>query len=84
MPSTHPNRCRAARFALTLAPLVLLLPAALAAQARTSEAFVPDVTVIYLGSVSNWGTSGGVRAYSVGTTSCNVGSSPVAWCDSAV
>ena len=23
----------------------------------------------------------GVRAYSVGTTSCNVGATPVAWCD---
>ena len=41
----------------------------------------PDVTVISLGSTSNWGSANGVRAYSVGTTSCNIGGAPVAWCD---
>ena len=39
----------------------------------------PDVTVIYLGSTSNWGSNGsGIRAYSVGTTSCNVVDRPTA------
>jgi hypothetical protein len=41
----------------------------------------PDVTVISLGSTSNWGSANGVRAYSVGTTSSNIGGAPVAWCD---
>jgi hypothetical protein len=41
----------------------------------------PDVTVIYLPSVQNYGAVSGVRAYAVGTTSCNVGTTPVAWCN---
>ncbi len=46
----------------------------------------PDVTVIYLTDVSNYtpgGSEGGYRGYSLGTTSCNVGTEPVAWCDDA-
>jgi len=75
------NRMRAQRFALALVPLVLLLPASLAAQAETPSTIGPDVTVINLPDTSNWGASGGIRAYSVGTTSCNIGDAPVAWCD---
>ncbi|MEO7793162.1 MAG: hypothetical protein ABIV06_00200, partial [Thermoanaerobaculia bacterium] len=41
----------------------------------------PDVTIINLPDTMNWGVSGGIRAYSVGTTSCNIGDKPVAWCD---
>ncbi len=42
----------------------------------------PDVTVIYLTDVDNYTSGGGsVRAYALGTTSCNVGTEPVAWCD---
>ncbi len=41
----------------------------------------PDVTVIYLGSVNHYGDTAGVHSYSVGTTSCNVGSQPLWWCD---
>ncbi|MGH9465126.1 MAG: hypothetical protein ACRD0X_05730, partial [Thermoanaerobaculia bacterium] len=44
----------------------------------------PDVTVIYLTDVSHYTSGGAVdgkRAYSLGTTSCNVGDEPVAWCD---
>ncbi len=69
------------------APLLLvaavLLAAPVFAQQETPQALGPDVTVITLGSTSNWGADGGIRAYSVGTTSCNVGDSPVAWCDAA-
>lgn len=43
----------------------------------------PDVTVIYLPSVSNNGAVGGIRGYAVGTTSCNVGNEPVWWCNDA-
>ena len=92
------RRRRRGHLTLALAPLALLLPVGLvvrAAQAAPAPsaspaprvdaptAFAPDVTVIYLGSTSNWGAAGGVRAYSVGTTSCNIGNAPVAWCDSS-
>lgn len=59
-------------FALGLAALV----------AATTDATVgADVTVIYLTSPMNHGASGGVRGYSIGTTSCNVGDKPLWWCD---
>ncbi|MEZ5314325.1 MAG: hypothetical protein R2862_12135 [Thermoanaerobaculia bacterium] len=61
----------------TLAVLAMLIALPLAATVG------PDVTVITLGSTSNWGAVGGIRAYSVGTTSCNIGDQPVAWCDAA-
>lgn len=41
----------------------------------------PDVTVITLDSTRNYGASGGIRGYSVGTTSCNIGTEPLWWCD---
>lgn len=43
----------------------------------------PDVTVIYLPSVSHYTDSSapGIHAYAVGTTSCNIGNQPLWWCD---
>jgi hypothetical protein len=41
----------------------------------------PDVTVSVLTDVTNWGATSGIRGYSVGTTSCNIGNAPVNWCD---
>ena len=41
----------------------------------------PDVTVYDLSDTSNYGVSGGIRGYSVGTTSCNIGNQPLNWCD---
>ncbi len=41
----------------------------------------PDVTVFSLPAAFNWGSSGGVRGYSIGTTSCNIGDAPLNWCD---
>lgn len=41
----------------------------------------PDVTVYSLSGFSNYGAVGGVRAYALGTTSCNIGDVPVNWCD---
>jgi hypothetical protein len=83
MPSTRPTRTHVTLALLALSASTLLVQARLAAQDESPSIAGPDVTVIYLGSTSNWGSSGGVRAYSVGTTSCNVGATPVAWCDSA-
>lgn len=45
-----------------------------------SAAFAgPDVIVADLPNTSNYGASGGVRAYSVGTTSCNIGDFELLW-----
>ena len=71
------------RIALAAA-LACLVAGGMALWSHTAEAgsVGPDVTVIYLGSfVSNWGSSGGMRGYSIGTTSCNVGDTPLWWCD---
>ncbi len=43
----------------------------------------PDVTVFNLQSTSNYGSSGGFRGYSIGTTSCNIGDTPLWWCNDA-
>ncbi len=39
----------------------------------------PDVIVGDLPATSNWGAVGGIRAYSVGTTSCNIGDTNLDW-----
>lgn len=41
----------------------------------------PDVTVFALNGMINYGAAGGIRGYSVGTTSCNVGDTPLSWCN---
>jgi hypothetical protein len=41
----------------------------------------PDVTIYDLSGTTNYGTAGGIRGYSVGTTSCNIGDTPLNWCD---
>lgn len=42
----------------------------------------PDVVVFELPGTYNWGADGGLRAYSVGTTSCNRGDVPLDWISS--
>ncbi len=66
------------RVAFVLGVLVVLTAAI--AVATTSG---PDVTVITVSGSSNYGLSGDslYRGYSIGATSCNVGSQPVWWCD---
>ncbi len=64
--------------AFALAGAAIAGSAPLAAQTPTSG---PDVTVIDLTDIGNYGSSGGFRGYSVGTNSCNVGNQPVNWCD---
>ncbi len=74
---------RPVRFPYFVAGLALLLATTLpsAPAGAAVQAPGPDVTIINLPDTTNWGVSGGIRAYSVGTTSCNIGSAPVAWCD---
>lgn len=42
----------------------------------------PDVIVGALPDVSNYGTVGGISAYAIGTTSCNIGDALLSWIDS--
>lgn len=51
------------------------------ATAEQAGATGPDVTVHYLPNATHWGSDGSIHAYSVGTTSCNQGTEPLAWCD---
>lgn len=79
-----PQMPLACRQALTgrFASLVILLSAAgspLAAQGIPTTG--PDVTVALMSDVASYGNSGGLLGYMVGTTSCNIGDTPVNWCD---
>jgi hypothetical protein len=57
-----------------------LMLAALATGATVAQAG-PDVIVGDLDQVQNWGQVSGIRAYSVGTVSCNIGDQPLEWED---
>jgi len=48
---------------------------------ETALAEGADVITGDLPATTNWGSSGGIRAYSVGTTSCNIGDQPLEWID---
>jgi hypothetical protein len=69
-----------------LTGLVLALPANAAESRREQprgQTSGPDVTIISFSgsSLGNYGSFAGIHAYSIGTTSCNVGNQPVWWCD---
>ncbi len=67
-----------------LLPL-LVLGAALAAivaadlRARAPQAGAPDLIVADIPDAYEWGTSGGMSAYTFATTSCNLGTVPLSW-----
>jgi len=44
----------------------------------------PDVIVGSLPNISKYGTVGGISAYAIGTTSCNIGDEGLLWCDTVV
>lgn len=67
-----------ARNVMTLSVLAVAAVAVVAYGGSTSG---PDVTVIYLGSLGNFGGDSTYVGYSVGTTSCNIGNTPVTWCN---
>ena len=48
--------------------------------ASAAHAAGPDVTVLELTETTNHGVANGIRGYSVGTTSCNIGDAPLNWC----
>mgnify|MGYP001610883729 CR=1 FL=1 len=43
----------------------------------------PDVTVSVIWDLASYGEADGYLGYTVGTTSCNIGTVPVNWCDDA-
>src|SRR4051794_36936872 len=72
------TRKRSVRCLLSLTAAVLGGAAGGVARAQTG----PDVIVGDLPDMMNWttgGAIGGLRAYSVGTTSCNLGTAELTW-----
>jgi len=64
------------------APELAQLAASLAWTPRSVDGFPnvgPDVIVGVLNGVDSYGQVGGINAYSVGTTSCNKGDTPLNW-----
>ncbi len=70
------NSSRAKGLAFGLAILGLCL-----ASAATAQSNGPDVTVFDLMDINNYGAAGGMRGFSIGTRSCNIGNQPLDWCD---
>jgi hypothetical protein len=67
---------------LPRSPHALVLAATLAAAfptAARAQNQGPDVIVGDLTSITRWGAVGGITAYSVGTTSCNIGTTDILW-----
>lgn len=48
----------------------------------SAQAAGPDVIVGDLTDVANYGNVGGVNAYAIGTSSCNIGTQPLLWVNS--
>ena len=67
----------------TQSVVVVALTLAVATLGSTAWAAGPDVTVFTLSGTTNYGSAGGLRGYSIGTVSCNVGDAPLNWCDNA-
>ncbi len=77
------------RLAIHALAMYGLLVAAASAQAESgskaaSGVIGPDVTVFTLLGTTQYGSGAdGIRGYSIGTTSCNIGDQPLNWCDEA-
>ncbi len=78
-----PQTCRSPFALLALVALSALAASPVAAQSEAPQAVGPDVTVFNLMDMINYGASGGIRGYSLGTRSCNRGDAPLNWCDQA-
>jgi hypothetical protein len=66
---------RSASLALAFLLSMTLVPAG----AQTCPSTGPDVIVGSLPDVSSYGSLGGIAAFAVGTTSCNIGRTPLVW-----
>lgn len=82
MPSNASRRTRSrAALARTALLTSLLLSAAVTAQEIPAAVSGPDVTVFQFTDIFNYGNTGGIVGYAVGTRSCNRGDKPLNWCD---
>ena len=86
--TTGPRPASTRRRALIVACCLAALAALLATIGQSSQAGAavsgPDVTVFAFNSINSFGSANGFAAYSVGTTSCNRGDTPLNWCNSVV
>jgi hypothetical protein len=80
IPMPKQNRRRQLSGAALLLILVAAAPFLVTGKAEAGTTGA-DVTVFEFPGTTNYGVSGGIRGYSVGTTSCNVGDTPLNWCD---
>ena len=68
-------------FARTGRAVLYLMAIVCVTFARSTAAAGPDVTVITLMDTTHYGVNAGIRGYSLGTVSCNVGTAALNWCD---
>lgn len=61
--------------------IVLLLVATAGTPAVAQQG--PDIAIIGIDAVTNYGAVAGVRGYAAGVVACNIGDRPAAWCDEA-
>jgi hypothetical protein len=71
---------RALIAACCIAALAALLAAGGGSAAQTEAGLGPDVTVFAFTDIGNFGSANGFTGYSIGTTSCNRGDTPLNWC----
>ncbi|MCU0305703.1 MAG: hypothetical protein MUC56_16760 [Thermoanaerobaculales bacterium] len=76
------NRCGKRGMVAAVALLVFGMAAASGSASEPDGTIGPDVVVFSVSGTYNWGASGDLRAYSVGTTSCNRGDEPLNWISS--
>jgi hypothetical protein len=85
--TTEPRPASTRRHALIVACCLAALAAILATIGKSSQAGAavsgPDVTVFAFTNVSSFGSANGFAGYSIGTTSCNRGDTPLNWCSSS-
>ena len=83
---TEPLLLSTRRRALIVTCCLAALAAVLATVGKSSQAGAatsgPDVTVFSFGAPTSWGSANGFAGYSIGTTSCNRGNTPLNWCNS--
>ena len=67
------------RAAVTSFALLLVIAASADAQTDCDSAVGPDVIVGELVGVTNYSSNGGIEAFAIGTTSCNIGDEELLW-----
>ncbi len=78
-----PNGPRRALIAVCCIAALAALLAVDGGSSRAVAAGGPDVTVFAFTDVGNYGSANGFAGYSLGTTSCNRGDTPLNWCNNS-